>query len=64
MTPAEAWRKANAIADCDCDRTGVASVSDEMCDWAATAEHWNSPEAGHLIAASLHLDGQDCEDIP
>lgn len=58
------WERANAVANCTCRETGVASVSSPEADWASTFEFWNTPSSGHLIAASLILDGVDCEDLP
>jgi len=58
------WRYANRVASCDCAGTGVAAVSSPEADWACTYEYWNTQRAGHLIAASLILDGMSCEELP
>jgi hypothetical protein len=59
-----AWRRAVAIAACDCERTGVSRVSEITADWAAEFEYRNTPQDGHLIGASLILDGAPCEELP
>lgn len=58
------WERANRIASCDCEETGRRGVNERTADWAANWEHWNDPLRGHLIAASLLLDGAPVEDLP
>lgn len=57
-----AWTRANLAASCNCEKNGVADISDPILDWAYLNEHWNTYERGHLIAASLMLDGMPSGD--
>jgi hypothetical protein len=59
------WLLANRIANCDCFAlcTRVAPIT-PITLWAVANEYWNTPDRGHLIAASLTLDGVACEDLP
>jgi hypothetical protein len=57
-------RRARRLANCRCYRSGARRTpSPDMLgpliiDWTCRNEYWNPPETGHLIAASLAMDGQ------
>lgn len=57
------YLRACAIASCACGRKKRA-VPEIVAIWAASYEHWNDSLAGHLIAASLLLDGAPIEALP
>ncbi len=59
------WERANVVASCPCYMPlgGMAARGPEV-DWASDYEHWNPPSTGHLVAASLILDGVDHRELP
>jgi len=62
------WKQANRIASCPCREDQLCAVStrfiDPLMDWALWCERWNDDRPGHLLVASLILDGAPVEAIP
>lgn len=64
MNATEKLHYACKVANCDCGKTGEMTVSSKEADWACVYEFWTTQLKGHLIAASLILDGVAIEDLP
>jgi hypothetical protein len=60
-----AWLLANRIANCDCFERGtrMAPIT-AITRWVVKHEYWSPPLVGHLLAASLMLDGIGVEELP
>lgn len=61
------WERANKYAGCRCHIDGSPTEPagrDDIGYWAGVWEYWNTPDRGHLVMASLALDGVAIEDLP
>lgn len=63
MNAKRRWQKALALANCPCNTGGVPVRSPADC-WSMRWEYWNTWDNGHMVLASLMLDGLACEDLP
>lgn len=65
MSTRRLWLLANRIASCDCFWPGLRiGPITPVTKWVVKHEYWNTPDRGHLIAASLTLDGVATEELP
>ena len=64
MKAKQRWRYANRVASCPCEEDAKRAVVSPEAMWACSYEHWTEWQVGHLIAASLILDGMSCEELP
>jgi hypothetical protein len=55
--------RAREVANCQCMSLVGKVADDPTLDWVMVYEFFNTTTAGHLIAASLILDGLDCKDV-